>query len=155
MIRVNKELCRMVLSIYDLDDFAFYMDVIPLRKMVSTVAQSAGGPSTGGVLSYDYVLRGRRLGIGPDFLQDEAAAASGGGQAAAAGAVSAPRCELDVRGKIRCAELFMVSDATQKTDIESVTPAACLKTLRAIDVHRYRFIKGTMAPTRRGPLSSA
>lgn len=111
----------MVLSVFDIDNFGFYFDIVPLKKLVDTSLSTAQQQD---VQYYDFVLRGNKLGVGREFLED---------------ATQRPLCELDIRGKLRCFEMFMVSDARKKENIVPLEPATCTDALRNTHVYRYNF----------------
>jgi hypothetical protein len=100
----------MVLSVYDIDDYRSYFDVHPIRKIPNET------------LGYDCLVMGTRLGIG--FMKN--------GQV-----IERPQFELDVKGRIRCIEMFTVSDERVKSDIEHISPDKCSEALRGVGVHRY------------------
>jgi hypothetical protein len=111
----------MVLSIFDIENFGFYFDIQPLKKLVDSTPSTIGDTS---IQYYDYVLRGNKLGVGRDFLVNEKLK---------------PVCELDVRGKIRCAEMYMVSDERKKDHIEPFDPTQCLDIIRETTVFTFNF----------------
>ena len=102
----------MVLSVYDIDDYRSYFDVHPIRKVANE--------TTG----YDCLLMGTRFGIG--FIKD--------GQI-----VERPQYELDVKGRIRCKEMFTVSDEREKCGIEPMTLPECAEVVGNINIYRYGF----------------
>lgn len=103
---------------YDIDDYRAYFDVHPLRK----IANETNG--------YDCLLMGTRLGIG--FIKDGKV-------------VERPQFELDVKGKIRCIEIFTVSDEREKRDIEHVPPAKCADMVAKVGVYTYKMKGGGSA----------
>jgi hypothetical protein len=111
----------MVLSIYDIENFGFFFDIQPLKKLTDTTLSTADQQD---VQYYDYVLRGNKLGVGSDFMDD---------------ITQRPLCELDVRGKLRCLEMYMVSDERKKENISPFTPEECMEVVRKTDVFRYNF----------------
>lgn len=118
----------MVLSIFDIENFGFYFDIQPLRRLLDTSLSTAAQQE---VQYYDYILRGNKLGVGREFADDEK---------------KRPECELDVRGKIRCLELYMVSDARKKEDVALLAPGVCMDAVRDVDVFQYRFRQAAHPP---------
>lgn len=103
----------MVLSVFDLDDYRDYFDIHPIRKIANE--------TTG----YDCLLMGTRFGIG--FIGPNGAV------------VERPQFELDVKGRIRCTEIYTVSDEAEKLDITGLTPERCEALVRDVNVYRYRL----------------
>ena len=100
----------MVLSIYDTADHKDFYNIQPIRRINNEFN------------GYDLIAYGTRLGVG--FVED--------GQL-----VDRPQFDLDVRGKVRCHELFMVSDAREKTDIQAVTPRECADLVQRMGVRSF------------------
>jgi hypothetical protein len=95
---------RMVLSIFDLKDYAQLLDIQPLKK----INRSDG---------YDYYLYGHRLGIG----------------------TTDPIAECDVRGTVRCVEMLMVSDRSQKQNVVPLDLSTCASIVEKLSVYSYEF----------------
>ena len=102
----------MVLSVYDIDDYRSYFDVHPIRKVANET------------VGYDCLLMGTRFGIG--FIKN--------GQI-----VERPQFELDVKGRIRCMEMYTISDEREKSNIEPITLDECASIVGKINVFRYGF----------------
>lgn len=115
MTKKNASHYKMVLSVYDIDDYRTYFDVHPIRK----VANEVNG--------YDCLLVGTRFGIG--FIKN--------GQI-----IERPQYQLDVKGAVRCLEVLNVSDERAKKNIVMVDDVSCASLVKDIGVFQFEMRDG-------------
>ena len=104
----------MVQSIYDTADYQHFYNIQPIRRINNEFN------------GYDLIAWGTRLGVG--FVE-------------AGELVDRPQFDLDVRGKVRCHELFMVSDAREKAGIAPVTAEDCHELVRRMGVREFALVR--------------